>query len=219
MYNDIHNLKLLVKAINDNDLQNNMVLIGSWCEYFYQDLFESYITNMMTRDHDILIRRPVHKGDGFHKTMTEMGFIYFDNDGKSKYMKEDNEVEFLTTLTRNYDHLYKFPNIKLTAECLPYMDLIENNLIEVYLDDMKVLIPSPPAYVLHKLIINQTRKEEKKNKDIGSVSRLIVNMIDEQLYVNELVIMYNSLPKKQKQNVDYSVNEYDITPLKQLFKI
>ena len=216
MYNDINNLKLVVHAINDCDLQDNMILVGSWCEFFYQDLFDTYTSNMKTRDHDILIKRPVSKGDQFHKTMIEYGFSYFDDDGKSKYMKGDNEVEFLTTLGRNYEHIYKIPNIKLNAECLPYFDIIIQNLQEAELDNMKVLIPSPPAYVLHKLIINPSRKIEKKQKDIDAVSNIIIKMMDEELYGGELKMLYASLPKKQKAIVDSVVDEYNIVPFKQL---
>lgn len=216
MYNDINNLKLLVKAINECNLEDNMILVGSWCEYFYQDLFKSYVSNMKTRDHDILVKRPLNRGELFHKTMLDLGFSYFDDDGKSKYLKEDNEVEFLTTLSRNYEHLYKIPYVKLNAECLPYFEIIINNLQEAELDNMKILIPSPPAYVLHKLIINPTRKEDKKQKDIDAVSNIIVNMIDEKIYGGELKLLYDSLPKKQKAIVDEVVDVYNIVPFKQL---
>ena len=57
--------------------------------------------------------------------MIEIGFIYEEDSftGKSKFIKQDNEIEFLTTLTRDNNHIYKVPVLGVNAECLKYMDI------------------------------------------------------------------------------------------------
>ncbi len=135
MYNDNETLMEVINIINKLNLQNTLVLIGSWAEYFYQRLFDRYYSSFRTLDTDFLIRRPVQSGKGFVKEMKEIGFTYEEDPltGKSKFFKNDIEVEFLTTLTRDYSSVYNVPEMGIHAECLKYMDIAAEIQYQLFL--------------------------------------------------------------------------------------
>lgn len=119
MYNDRETLMNVLDIIMELNLQESVILIGSWDEYFYERLYEGYFASIRTLDTDFLIRRPVNTGKEFIRRMKELGFIYEEDplSGKSKFIKQDNEIEFLTTLTRENKHIYRVPVLGVNAEC------------------------------------------------------------------------------------------------------
>ncbi|MGN1406381.1 MAG: hypothetical protein ACI4WM_08900 [Erysipelotrichaceae bacterium] len=67
----------------------------------------------------------------FLREIEKSGFIYESDyiTGKTKYFKGDNELEFLTTLSRDGGQIQKFGYI--AAESLPKLDILVNNTVEV----------------------------------------------------------------------------------------
>jgi len=67
--------------------------------------------------------------------MKEIGFTYEEDPltGKSKFFKNDIEVEFLTTLTRDYSSVYNVPEMGIHAECLKYMDIAAEIQYQLFL--------------------------------------------------------------------------------------
>ena len=49
----------IIRILNELNLQNNVILIGSWVELFYQNLIDHYFSQFVTHDIDFLIMRPV----------------------------------------------------------------------------------------------------------------------------------------------------------------
>lgn len=56
MVNDRTNLKDIIKAIYNKGLHKNFIIIGSWAEVFYEEMFYKYVSSIQTRDFDILIK-------------------------------------------------------------------------------------------------------------------------------------------------------------------
>ena len=46
----------IVRVFNEQGLQDDFILIGSACEYYYQKLLPGFRANIVTDDTDILIR-------------------------------------------------------------------------------------------------------------------------------------------------------------------
>ena len=151
MYNDRETLMKVLELIMELSLQDSVILIGSWDEYFYERIYDGYVASFRTLDTDFLIRRPVRSGKEFVKRMIELGFIYEEDPmtGKSKFVKQDNEIEFLTSLTRENKRIYKVPIMGINAECLPYMDIPSTNLIPYVMENGNhIMIPSPAASIV-----------------------------------------------------------------------
>ena len=221
MYNDNETLMEVINIINKLTLQNTLVLIGSWAEYFYQRLFDRYYSSFRTLDTDFLIRRPVQSGKGFVKEMKEIGFTYEEDPltGKSKFFKNDIEVEFLTTLTRDYSSVYNVPEMGIHAECLKYMDIAAANTIPVvFTNGNIILVPNPAAYVIQKAMINSERSEAKAQKDIVAIRGIVLAMLEDNKYVQDFVRIYQHLGKKQKRRVDDFAEDNDIIELRKLIE-
>ena len=216
MYNDRDTLMKVLDLIMELDLQESMILIGSWDEFFYERLYNGFSATFRTLDTDFLIRRPVHKGKEFIRRMIEIGFIYEEDSftGKSKFIMQDNEIEFLTTLTRDNNHIYKVPVLGINAECLKYMDIPLNNLIPyTFKPGLYILIPSPASYCLHKILINDERSKEKQSKDTMAIKNILNSFIDNQEFRIDFQRVYKSLGRKQKVKVDNNTIAIGIKPI------
>ncbi|MFZ5634146.1 MAG: GSU2403 family nucleotidyltransferase fold protein [Bacillota bacterium] len=160
-------------------LLENLLLVGSWAEYIYQFCLKDFFPIIRTRDMDFLIkniRRPARKIN-IYEVLESKGFIV-DTDyltGVTKFYKEGVlELEFLV-LEKGRGQLepYIVEPLGIKAEGLRHMDFLLFNSITVETKGIRISVPSPQAYLLHKLIINDQRQVDKKEKDIESVINLL----------------------------------------------
>ena len=204
MYNDRETLMKVLCLIMELKLQETVILIGSWDEYFYERLYSGYTALFRTLDTDFLIRRPVNTGKEFVMRMIQLGFIYEEDPltGKSKFIKQDNEIEFLTALTRGDKHIYRVPELDINAECLKYMEIPSNNLIPyVFENGAYIQIPSPAAYCAHKILINDERTDEKQRKDAAAVQNILNSFSSDEEFKKSFQKVYSELGKKQRKKL------------------
>ena len=125
MNNDLLNI---ISILNELGINNNVILIGSWVEFFYKDLIKNYYSQFVTQDYDFLVKRPVKKGKRFISKMKEIGFDYSEDylTNKSKFYKDGMEVEFLTNLTRDYTNICAINEMGINAEVLKNVDILLN---------------------------------------------------------------------------------------------
>lgn len=216
--NNRNNLYKLIKIINVNNLQENIFLIGSWCEIFYESYFTDYKSSMKTLDFDFYIpnNRKLANKINLIDILEENDF-YVDVDlltGKTVFRSLDrNEIEFLTGLTRNQESPIPIQELNIVAESLSRLDIFNNHYMTVTHSNYTINIPTPSAYVLHKLIVNPKRKEDKKAKDIVAIKAILekikVNISD----FEELKEIYNSrlIGKKGRHIIDEVCKNNDIT--------
>jgi hypothetical protein len=167
----------VIKLFHDNDCLKHVVLIGSWAEFLYQQtgLIPSGTTALRTLDIDFLVRnlrRPMPPVN-LETLAREQGYIV-DNDlllGTTKIRTASRlEIEFLIAQRgAGIESVYKTA-LGVTAQGLHGLDFLSVNTVSVSWFDNEITVPTPEAYVLHKIIINGERnKEEKKLKDRNSV--------------------------------------------------
>ena len=70
---------------------------------------------------------------------------------------------------------------------------------------ISVLVPSPEAFALHKMIINEDRREDKAVKD----REAIINMYP-YLDKEKLNSIYETLSKNEKTKINIFLNQYII---------
>ena len=206
----------MLEKFNNLEINQYMILIGSCAEFFYQDILPNYISSFSTMDLDFYLPNIKFSTEiDFIKEMENIGYIYQEDilSGKSKFYNDEGiEIEFLTNLNRNYNSVDKVRGLNINAECLKYLDIFENNNIAFHANEkITIHIPTPEAYVIHKLIINNQRKPEKQKKDIYAVGILIDSIQNSPHHASILMRLYESLNKKRKKFVNDSCTRNNIT--------
>jgi hypothetical protein len=217
VYNNKEVLNEILSVFNDLNILSDMILIGSWAEMFYELEFRGYISTMKTMDIDFYI--PVIKKNknpiDLVSILDDEGFFY-DEDlltQKSKfYGKAGYEIEFLANICKLQTSTTPIRHLNINAECLPYLDIIQHNVMNVKINnsDIEFYIPTPGAYIIHKLIINNDRKDDKKIKDIEAILNLLPHVKSNESWFSELKAIYDSLNSKRKNMIKRTCDEYEI---------
>ena len=201
-----------IKLLHDNECLDHVILVGSWSEFLYRDsgMIRGFDPNLKTLDIDFLLKnlkkplKPVNlielaKADGY---LVESDYIT----GATKiYDKRGLEIEFLLNKVGAGAETVLKTNLGVTAQTLRHMNIILRNTVQVEYFDMKVTVPIPEAYLLHKMIINDQRgiKQEKDRQ-------AIVNLW-EYIDKEKLSELYIKLTKKEKESVNVFMAHNDLT--------
>lgn len=200
-------LKLL-KLFDDNGCSKHLVLIGSWAEYMYMvtGILPDYEAAIRTLDIDFLIKnlkRPVPPVN-IAALAQEQGF-YIEEDrltGITKLLSKNGlEVEFLIAQKGSGESPALKTNLGVTAQALRHLDLLKTNSIEAEYLGIKVNVPLPEAFVLHKMIINDERKD-KMEKD-----RIVINRMYKHLNIPVFNDLCKALTKKEQTAVKNYMDE------------
>jgi hypothetical protein len=158
------------------------LLIGSWPMTIYADHF-TLAYALATDDIDFAVENAVRVPANGRETIPEildrLGYTpVTDYSGIETFLHGTFEVEFLTHRRGgNAPPSVIIPPWKVSAQPLPFIDLLFIRPCTVRLGDFNIRIPSPEAFVVHKLIIAQRRtgvdKEAKKGKDLQQCSALV----------------------------------------------
>lgn len=193
-----------IESLNNLELLPNLVVIGSWAEYLYQDYFDTeYVANIHTRDLDFLypnIHKPTKKVNLIQE-MEKLGFVH-DNvrDGVSTFYKKDSlEVEFLTRILGAGDHISSYIEpIGIKADGIRDLNIFAGNTLAVSTHGFTVYVPEPACYAIQKILINPTRLPEyKKGPDIEKVRRLLPHIAQDFNQIKKFSGIYSKLSKKQ----------------------
>lgn len=190
-----NHLKEVVDILKDYHIEKYVVLIGSWCELFYQEILDSYEANIRTTDIDFYyheMKKPNTRLD-FIKTMEKHGF-FFDESScppKTKFFSNELEIEFLTRTTRNMNPTEKIEPLNVYAECLSECEM----------------------YCMHKILINDARKPEKQLKDKESIYKLISFIEYNDKYIEDWKRIYTNFSKKEKKRFKNNLHNLDLERL------
>jgi hypothetical protein len=198
----------VLRRLDKTGVLSKVVLIGSWCLPLYRDYYskESTLTALRTRDVDFLVPRNEQMKEkvDLPKLFEDLGFIedYKYPQGFVKLVHPELIMEFLVSEKgRGSDDPYPLPFLSVNAQRLRSLELLEENTIVVIVNGIKVKVPHPVNYGLHKLIISYRRNNgEKKRKDIEaglSVLKLYVENEGKDM----LREVYQNIFNKQKKNI------------------
>jgi len=158
-------LSKVLKELRDSGVLNDLILAGSWCQYYYRILFNMApeIPLIRTTDIDFLIPTPqkIKKSLDVSKILNDIGF---DNDfdyqtGLIKFVHPDLEIQFITpALVRGKDKPYEIKQFNINAEGLRYLTLLQDHKFQMTHEDITLWLPEPGAYILHKILVSQKRK-------------------------------------------------------------
>ncbi|MCF0142839.1 MAG: hypothetical protein HUJ75_05625 [Parasporobacterium sp.] len=192
-----------LRLLSENQLLEHVVLIGSWAEYIYAQagILKGFEAELRTLDIDFLVKnlkRPT-KAVSLEQLAKESGYIIdrdILNNTTKIYSPGFMEIEFLIAQQGSGAETVIKTNLGVNAQALRHMSVIKENVILVELFGMKINVPSPESYVIHKMIINNQRGP-KQEKDAASIVNLL-KYID----VSEYERIMQNLTKKEKKKVE-----------------
>jgi hypothetical protein len=189
-------------------LLSKLVLVGSWCLYFYKDFFAglNYTPTIRTRDVDLVIPLPpkIKNEVDIPKLLENLGFVvgFIGTKGYMQLNHPDLIVEFLVPERgKGSDKPYQLPDLGVNAQPLRYLDFLAANTMRVKLDKMIMYVPHPAAFALHKLIIAGRRsKKHKSEKDIQQ-ALMVFDFFEKKDDFKKLKAIFGSMHKKWQKNV------------------
>lgn len=199
---------------NEGLWDEGLQLVGSWCFKVYQNFFgvEHYPERTIDIDFAISIPykgRPVEIG----KKLKELGFEEEFNrqDGSLSYVASDIKVEFLKHRKgdgkREGDPYIK--DLDIAPQALPYLNiLLDNPRTETIKGLGKITVPSMGAFLVHKLIIADERKNEaKKIKDYRQAFAVARRVLHDPEELERMKNVIHRLHKKRQKKMLKSSKE------------
>jgi len=190
-------VRKILAVFSENRLFNEGVqLIGSWCFLMYQKHLGAKEFPLRTQDIDFLVPTPYHGKDhsDFIRQLEALGFmVEFKRSGSLYLWNAELKIEFITTEKgRGTDKAIKINKLGINAIPLRFVGLLLENPVSIVDEGIKILVPNPANFCLHKLIIaSRRRKIDKSLKDIQQAICTSV-IVDDQ----EIKKLFKSLPKK-----------------------
>lgn len=191
-----------ISLLKNNDLLKYVVVIGSWAEYLYAQsgVLPGFQSKLRTLDIDFLIknmRRPA-TSKSISTIAKDEGYT-IDNDvltGTTKiYTPGLMEIEFIIGQKGKGEELTVSTNLGVNAQALRHMDILSSNCIIIEIFKCSITIPSPEAYVAHKIIINKDRGK-KAEKDMQAILD-IISYMDKAKFWN----ISDSLTMKEQKEI------------------
>ena len=198
----------ILKRMYDEGILKDIMLIGSWSVHFYREYFksDSYPTAIRTTDMDFLAPVPFkadYKKDIF-KIVEDLGFIQTISGSKGfiDIVHPDLKIEFLVPERgRGSEKLYPLPQLGVNAQPLRYLDFLIDNAIVLNVDGIKLRLPHPAAYGLHKFIIfGRRRNKDKKARDLESAIR-VSNALIKKKKQKKVRNVFKSMHEKWRDTV------------------
>lgn len=198
----------VLRRFHEAGILDNVVLIGSWCLYFYQDYFSGlhYTPTIRTRDIDFLVPTPskFKKKIDIPEMLKDLGFVvdFRGTKGYIRLIHPDLFVEFLVPERgKGIGKPYPLPQLGLNAQALRFLDFLAKNIIIVKTDTMTIKLPHPVAFAFQKLIIFQRRTKQEKAKRERKQALMILNFLVKKKADKEIKGIFNSMHKSWQKKV------------------
>ncbi len=195
-------VRSVLKIFYENNLfEEGVELIGSWCFQFYVKHLGAKPFPLRTQDIDFLIPYPFRGKE--HKNLIEqleaIGFKKdFTAEGHLFLWSSDLKIEFLTPQKgKGVQKNIRINELGITAIPLRFVSLLLDNPITLKEGKIKIRLPNPANFCLHKLLIVSRRKKiEKGLKDLQQAI-CTFSVVDVE-YLQELFI---SLPIRWRKKI------------------
>jgi len=200
----------IIRRFHDAGILNDLILIGSWCAYFYQDYFAGtpYADrlNIKTRDIDFLIDNPsrIKRSVNIPELLADLGFvtIFKGSKGYIKLEHPDLLLEFLVPEKgRTSDKPHPLPQLGLNATPLRFLNFLSANTLKAKMDQFQITVPHPANFALHKLIIFQRRTREEKAEKDRRIAIEILHALIKKGDVPTVKRVFNSIPQKWQKKI------------------
>ncbi len=200
----------IFRQLNKAKLLNDVILIGSWCQPFYKTYFGKTPFNpvIRTRDIDFLIpnHRTIKVKTDIPALLKPLGFVvsFVAPEGYIRLEHPDLIIEFLTPEKgKGTNGPIPLPKLGINLVALRFLNLLTANVIKLEVENIKISLPHPANYALHKLIVSQRRqgnKNWKSKKDIDAAIE-ILKALENKGETKTIKTVFLSLPQKWQNKV------------------
>lgn len=161
--------KEVLLTLQEAGLLKDVLLIGSWCGHFYSSYFKKQKFNptIQTLDIDFLIpdsKKITSKDISLTSLLAPLDFYTeFTGSGWTRFVHPELRVEFLIPrLGPQSDDPKTIKGWSIKAMPIRHTHVLTKNVIHLEDFGIKVPLPHPVAFALHKLFVSGRRKEKGK---------------------------------------------------------
>jgi len=171
----------VLRILDEKGVLKHLVVAGSWCMFFYTLYFQKKqpIASLRTRDVDFLVPDPkaLKINIDLPNLLKSLGFL-IDYRGEQGYMRlvhPEFFIEFLVSEKgKGIEKAFPLPKLGLNAQALRFMDILYLKTVFLETRGIKIRLPDPACFILHKIIIFTRRPEkEKKEKEVEQIDRML----------------------------------------------
>lgn len=185
-------------------------LVGSWCFKVYQHYCGVEYYPERTLDVDFVMDLPykgpkVNIGDMLKQLGFQEDFSYEQD--VITYRSGEMQVEFLKNRkgdgrTRSGQNEYE-PDLGILPMALPYLGILLENRMTIKARDLgTVVVPSMPAFMLHKVLVAGKRKNQgKRAKDVRQAEFVAKVLLGSQEHLAEAQAIAERMHKKWRQAI------------------
>jgi len=178
----------ILRRFQKEGLLNDVILIGSWTTVLYKAYFKGYERlkkyALVTRDLDLLVDHPnkVKGNVDIPHLLEDLGFVvsFVGRKGYIHLIHPDLIVEFLTPERgRGVDGPVPLKKWGMNATALRFLDFLIKDNMTITLEGIKVILPHPARFAIHKLVVAQRRKnKDKAMKDNIAAVDILNDLVD-----------------------------------------
>lgn len=197
----------ILKRFQQVEILDKIIIVGSWCIYFYKDYFQNknYTSSIRTRDIDILVQLPFRskKTINIPELLKDLGFIVdFHREGYIRLLHPELIIEFLVPEKgRGTDKPIHLPQLGIKAEALRYMSFIVDNIIKLNIYNLTINLPHPAAFALHGLLVSSRRRREWKKIKEKQEAIHVLNALIKKGEGETIRRLFNSMPQKWERRI------------------
>lgn len=196
----------VLKRFNENGLLDQLIIIGSWCVYLYQFYFNDpdYKSGVRTRDIDFVVVNPdrINTDISIKDMIYDLGFVedFKGEQGYTQFMHPELMLEFLIADRGKRSGKFYIPDMDVNAQPLRYLDFLTSKTVFIEYDGLKVVVPHPVNFALHKLLISGRRKNQKEEMDKRQGIEMMKYLVEkgEEKQLNSTI---NQIHKKWKKDI------------------
>jgi len=214
----------VLSRLNKSGVLEKVVLIGSWCLPLYRDNYfkGKTVSTLRTRDVDFLVGRNVkfRKKTDIPKLLEDMGFIpeHSYPDGHMRLTHPELIIEFLVPEAgRGSSKPYPLPELSMNAQRLRFLDILYKDAITVDGFGLKINIPHPINFGLHKLLVLSRRGDTSKAAKDLEAGISILRLLVENGEGTKAKKTFDSLSKNQRKTISQVFADHKINDLLELF--
>lgn len=210
---------ILAKLTEERLWDAGVEIIGSWCFLFYQKYLAVEKYPLKTQDLDILIPLP-YKGKPFDFALFLRGLGFeerFNLDGSIFYSGNLLKVEFLAPQKgKGLKHTEYVKQISVSPQLLRFLEILSEEPITISIArGIKVKVPAPACFMLHKLLLStRTTRKDKMEKDLRQVIIAGKFVLTNKNELAKLKKQWGKFPKTWKKLIKNALNKsLDLFPL------
>ena len=205
--------RMLAKLDREGILRH-VIIVGSWCLLGYEEFFAGieYHPLVRTTDIDILVPLPTRfrKRVNLESLLKDLDFVISlrGSHGNISFLHRELLLEFLVPEQgRGSDKPYPLPDLGANAQRLRFLSFLAADTIWGTLGDVRVRLPHPARFGLHKLLVSTRRKKAAKRDNDRRQGIYVLEKLVESGRKRDVRVAYEAMHEKWRRAVRRALEE------------